>query len=107
MRALFSRKNGQVMKTVLGCCVLFAVVLTRTLAPGQGDPPEVTWGQKIEVASGGGYRGPWRMNKSKYDYVDDPTVAINEQSVVAVAWADQSKKDIFFQNLPVRRKNEA
>jgi hypothetical protein len=94
---LFSRKSEQVMKTVLGCCVLFAVVLTRTLATGQGDPPDVTWGEKIEVASGGGYKGSWRMNKSKYDYVDDPTVAINEQSVVAVAWADQSKKDIFFQ----------
>jgi hypothetical protein len=96
-RALFSRKSEQVMKTVLGCCVLFAVVLTHTLAPRQGDPPEVTWGEKIEVASGGGYKGPWRMNKSKYNYVDDPTVAINEQSVVAVVWADQSKKDIFFQ----------
>jgi hypothetical protein len=85
------------MKTVLGCFILFAVVLTRTLATGQGDPPDVTWVEKIEVASGGGYKGSWRMNRSKYDYVDDPTVAINEQSVVAVAWADQSKKDIFFQ----------
>ena len=53
------------MKTVLGCCVLFAVVLIRTLAPVQADPPEVTWGEKIEVASGGGYRGPWRMNESE------------------------------------------
>ena len=85
------------MKTVPGCCVLFAVVLIQTLALGQADLPEVTWGEKIEVASGSGYRGPWRMNESEYDYVDDPTVAINEQGVVAVAWADQSKKDIFFQ----------
>jgi hypothetical protein len=50
----------------------------------------VTWGEKIEIASGGGYRGPWRMNESEYDYFD-ATVAINEQGVVAIAWADQSR----------------
>jgi hypothetical protein len=37
------------------------------------------------------------MNQSDYDYVDDPTVAINEQGSIAVAWADQSRKDIFIQ----------
>jgi hypothetical protein len=57
----------------------------------------VNWNKKIEVASGGGYRGPWRMNESAYDYVDDPTVAVNEQGSIAVAWADQSGKDIFIQ----------
>ena len=85
------------MKISLGFCVLLAVVLIAVFALGQADPPGVTWGEKIEVASGGGYRGPWRMNESEYDYVDDPTVAINEQGFVAVAWADQSQKDIFFQ----------
>lgn len=38
------------------------------------------------------------MNESEYDYVDDPTVAIDAQGFVAVAWADQSRKDIFFQS---------
>ncbi len=66
-------------------------------APPQANPSGVTWDEKIEVASGGGYRGPWRMNESEYDYVDDPTVAINEQRFVGVAWADQSRQDIFFQ----------
>jgi hypothetical protein len=66
--------------------------------PGQAAPPgNVNWNEKIEVASGGGHRGPWRMNESDYDYVDDPTVAINEQGSIAVAWADQSRKDIFVQ----------
>jgi hypothetical protein len=66
--------------------------------PGQAAPPDdVNWNEKIEVASGGGHRGPWRMNESDYDYVDDPTVAINEQGSIAVAWADQSRKDIFIQ----------
>ena len=58
---------------------------------------EVTWGERIEVASGDAYQGPWRMNESAFHYVDDPTVAINEAGVVAVAWVDQSRKDIFFQ----------
>ena len=74
-----------------------AVVLIAVLALGQMDPPGVTWGDKIEVASGGGYQGPWRMNESEFEFVDDPTVAINEQGFVSVAWADQSRKDIFFQ----------
>jgi len=57
----------------------------------------ITWGEKIEVATGGAFRGPWRMNDSDFRYVDDPTVAINEQGVVGVAWADQARQDIFFQ----------
>jgi hypothetical protein len=63
----------------------------------RADPPKIAWDKKIEVATGGGYRGPWRMNDSDFRYVDDPTVAINEKGVVGVAWADQARKDIFFQ----------
>lgn len=85
------------MRRGLGLYVLMAVVQVAGLALGQAGPPGVTWGEWIEVASGGGYRGPWRMNESVYDFVDDPTVAINEQGVVAVAWADQARKDIFLQ----------
>jgi hypothetical protein len=80
-----------------GLFVLLAGALIAAPAPGQADPSGVTWDEKIQVASGSGYRGPWRMNESKFDYVDDPTVAINEQSFVGVAWADQSRQDIFFQ----------
>ncbi len=76
---------------------MLAVALIAAPAPGQADPLGVTWEEKIEVASGGGYRGPWRMNESEFYYVDDPTVAINEQGFVGVAWADQSRKDVFFQ----------
>lgn len=42
-------------------------------------------------------RGPWRQNESLYDYVDDPTVAIDDHGAVAVAWVDQARKDVFFQ----------
>jgi hypothetical protein len=85
------------MMTVRGLCLLWAVMLSASFAPGRADLPEVIWGEKSEVASAGGYRGAWRMNESDYAYVDDPTVAINAQGVVAVVWADQARKDLFFQ----------
>ena len=50
-----------------------------------------------EIAVGGGERGPWRQNESRYHYVDDPAVAIDEGGEVAVAWVDQGRKDLFFQ----------
>ncbi len=61
-------------------------------------PTALTWREKIEVAAGGGYQGPWRMNESQYDYVDDATVAIDAKGFVGVAWVDQSRKDVFFQS---------
>ena len=60
-------------------------------------PPQVTWGSRIEIATGEGHRGPWRMNESEFRYVDDPTVAITAGGVIGVAWADQAQKDLFFQ----------
>jgi hypothetical protein len=63
-------------------------------APGS---PTVVWQEKIVVATGGGYRGPWRMNDSDFRYVDDPSVAITEDGLVGVVWVDQARKDIFFQ----------
>ncbi len=77
--------------------MLLAAALIAAPASGQAGPSGVTWDEKIEVATGGGYRGPWRMNESEFDYVDDPTVAINEQGYVGVAWVDQSGQDVFFQ----------
>jgi tetratricopeptide (TPR) repeat protein len=41
------------------------------------EPSAVTWGEWIEVASGRGYRAPWRMNESNFDFVDDATVALD------------------------------
>ncbi len=59
--------------------------------------PGITWTGMIEVDSGEAYQGPWRMNASDFRYVDDPTVAIDREGVVGVAWADQARKDIFYQ----------
>ena len=57
----------------------------------------VTWDERIEVASGDAYQGPWRMNESEFHYVDDPAVAIDEEGVVGIVWVDQFRQDIFFQ----------
>jgi hypothetical protein len=80
-----------------GLIVALAAALNALPATGHADPSAVTWDEKLEVASGNGNRGPWRMNESEFDYVDDPTVAINEQGFVGVAWVDQPRQDIFFQ----------
>lgn len=83
-----------------GSFLLLAAALAALItasAPAQADLPKVAWDRKIEVATGGGFKGPWRMNESEFLYVDDPTVAITEKGVVGVAWADQARKDIFFQ----------
>jgi hypothetical protein len=57
----------------------------------------IKWGASIEIAMGGGQRGPWRQNESNYDYVDDPTIALDAEGNAAVAWVDQQQKDVFFQ----------
>ena len=89
------QKRFPIACTDPGLFVLLALIATPVL--GQAEPPEVTWGERIELASGEAYQGPWRMNESAFHYVDDPTVSLNEAGVVAVAWVDQSRKDIFFQ----------
>lgn len=64
---------------------------------GQEDPATVNWTGIIEVASGEAYQGPWRMNESDFRYLDAPTVAVDVEGTVGVAWVDQARKDILFQ----------
>jgi hypothetical protein len=77
--------------------VLLAAVLCVMPGSSRGDPFPVTWKERIEVAYGKAVRGPWRMNKSVWHFVDDPTVAITDQGNAGVAWADHSRQDILFQ----------
>ena len=37
------------------------------------------------------------MNASRWDYVDDPSVAIDARGDIAVVWVDQARKDVLFQ----------
>src|SRR5215470_8968367 len=57
----------------------------------------IAWSRPVEIARGGGVRGPWQQNNSHYDYVDDPTVVITPRGEAAVAWVDHRHKDVFWQ----------
>ncbi len=60
-------------------------------------PSDISWEDAIEVASGDAFRGPWRMNDSQFHFVDDPTVSITDDGIIAVAWADLENRDIVLQ----------
>ncbi|MCC5859909.1 MAG: exo-alpha-sialidase [Ectothiorhodospiraceae bacterium] len=73
----------------------FAVAAMWTVSPlvaGQFD-----WQPPLEVASGEAHMGQWRMNASDFRYVDDPSVALDEEGVATVVWADQARQDLFLQ----------
>jgi hypothetical protein len=57
----------------------------------------LVWHGSTDIAVGRAERGPWQMNESRYDFVDDPAVAIDERGGIAVAWVDQARKDVLFQ----------
>jgi hypothetical protein len=87
------------MRTVLhGALVLLTASLAASSVSAPADKQSaITWGASVDIASGGGQRGPWRQNDSTYDYVDDPTVALDAHGAAAVAWVDQRRKDVLFQ----------
>src|SRR5919106_1205850 len=57
----------------------------------------LVWHGSTDIAVGPAERGPWQMNESRYDFVDDPTVAVDERGGIAVAWVNQARKDVLFQ----------
>lgn len=82
--------------------VRFAAVLLGAACalPGRAEPvASIVWRGATEIAHGRGERGPWRQNDSRYDYVDDPAVAIDSGGRIALAWVEQGKKDVFFQRI--------
>lgn len=62
----------------------------------------VEWRGAIEVASGDAYQGPWRMNRSRFYYVDDPAVDIAGDGGIGVAWVDNRAQNVLFQKLDGR-----
>jgi len=82
---------------------LWGCVFDSGSAPSSADALDTTraggvaWTGPLEVASGEGHRGPWRMNQSDWQFVDDPTVALGANGTAGVVWTDHVKQDLFFQ----------
>ena len=57
----------------------------------------VRWHPPVELAKGAGVRGPWQQNESRYDFVDDPSVALADDGSLVVAWVDQARKAVLVQ----------
>jgi len=81
----------------LACFTAILALFPRPAADSQAGPEAIAWREPVTVASGDGHRGPWRMNRSQYDFVDDPSVALTPAGEAAVVWVDQAAKTIRFQ----------
>jgi hypothetical protein len=81
----------------LAALALLALSAAAGAAPVSNREFPVAWQASVEVAAGRGVRGAWQQNESRYDYVDDPTVALHRDGAAAVAWVDQRSKDVYFQ----------
>jgi hypothetical protein len=57
----------------------------------------VRWEEPVEIATGGGERGPWQQNESRFDHVDDPSVVLDAGGAAVVAWVDHRHKDVMLQ----------
>jgi hypothetical protein len=76
-------------------CVI-SLLMTVPVATATPASP-LAWIGSTDIATGHGERGPWQQNESRYAFVDDPTVAINNRGETVVAWVEQTRKDVFFQ----------
>jgi hypothetical protein len=81
-------------------------VLVFAACGSAADAARIAWQGGIEIASGRGEKGPWQQNESRYDYVDDPSVAINHRGEIAMVWVDQRRKGVFFQPFEVTASGE-
>jgi hypothetical protein len=59
----------------------------------------LAWQDPVGIATGGGEKGPWRQNASRYDYVDDGTAAFLPGGALVLAWADQQGRDVWLRTL--------
>jgi hypothetical protein len=67
------------------------------LGPCTSRAAEIAWQAPLDVVRGPGERGAWQQNQSRYDYVDDPSVAWSRQGELAMAWVDQRRKAVLLQ----------
>jgi BNR repeat protein len=83
-----------------------ASLLTALSATLAGPATPLVWQGSIDIAKGRGERGPWQQSRSRFDYVDDPAVVIDEGGEVAVAWVDQRRKAVLFQRFSAEGKQQ-
>ena len=77
-----------------------ALLLAVLAAPAAARPASAGWSwSTTDIAVGRAELGPWRMNESRWDYVDDPSVALDARGEAAVVWVDQARKDVYFQRV--------
>jgi hypothetical protein len=76
-----------------------AFLLAIAAMPVPAGAAALQWQGSVVIAEGAGERGPWRQNDSRYDYVDDPSIALADDGQALVAWVDQGAKDVFLQRL--------
>ena len=75
---------------------LAVALLPLLLVAAPGAPPPLVWHDEVQIATGRGERGPWQQSASRFDFVDDPSVALDERGNVAVVWVDQATKSVRF-----------
>ncbi|MFC7513690.1 sialidase family protein [Herbaspirillum sp. GCM10030257] len=77
----------------------FLALIFLSVAVAAAPVSVVSWKGTTEIATGPGDKGPWEQNNSRYNYIDDPAVSIDQRGNVTVAWVDQTRKDVLFQRL--------
>jgi hypothetical protein len=83
---------------VVGLVAASAVGAALLSAAPQRAGLRIEWQEKpLEIAEGRGVRGPWQQNDSQFFFVDDPTIGLHDGGDAAVAWVDQSRKNVLFQ----------
>jgi hypothetical protein len=63
----------------------------------RGEESGINWRAPVEVATGDALQGPWRMNRSRFHYVDDPAVDLGSDGRAGIAWVDNRRQNIFYQ----------
>lgn len=90
-------RNAHRVLRACGNLIVCALALCAEAHAGAAAPAPIEWKPIVEVAMGGGTRGPWRQNESNFDYVDDPSVALDAGGAAHVVWVDQRRKDVLYQ----------
>ncbi|MCC5869799.1 MAG: DUF3047 domain-containing protein [Gammaproteobacteria bacterium] len=76
-------------------------IASRAHADPPAANPGIDWQSPRDIATGPAHRGPWRMNESRFLFVDDPSVAFTADGALVIAWANQEEQDIVLQRFDV------